>query len=606
MLRRRSMAEEMNAAGNKIRWRLGVLAALAITLLSLYPQIDLWRTQKTSAYATLEFDEVAYSAYLNALIEGRSRRNDPYLGASDSPTTPQPETLFSVQFLPPYFLALPARILHLDASQVFIIIAPLAALAAALALFWLLKTATDDERIAAAGVLIVLCFGSIAGTPLALKMIARGHLPFTYLPFLPFLRRYVPAVPFPLFLIFCGLVWRMFTSDKRAALLSAVAAGVTFALLVFSYFYLWTAALAWFACACALWVVAHKSKWRQTIASVMIVAAFMIASIIPYARLLSKRAANTDTMVLLRSLHAPDLVRLAELIGGLCLVMLIVSAWRGRMDWRNSRWLFAASFALMPFAVFNQQVITGISLQPAHYEKLIANYCVLISFVVTVDLLWRGLNFHRRIPAKILGAASIIAFCWCAAETVTQTARNRSINAARADERLVAERLRQLSIDKTASANQRETVLFAPELLRVHADSLPTDTAQPPFWAPHTFVFTTSWPEYKERLYQNLFYTGVDEAKLNALIENKDNLIKFIFLSHQAKPITPDTIPQEVTRYLAYRETFAGSQSARTTIGYLITSANSEPDLTNLDRSYVRDAGEQIGNLKIYRLRPRL
>ncbi len=308
------MAKEINAAANKIRWRLGVLPALAIAILSIYPQLDLWRTQKTSSYATLEFDEVAYSAYLNALIEGRSRRNDPYLGVSDSPTTPQPETLFSVQFLPPYFLALPARLLHLDASQVFIIVAPLAALAAALALFWLLQTVAEDERIAAAGVLIVFCFGSIAGTPLALKMLARFQLPFAYLPFLPFLRRYVPAVPFPLFMIFCGLVWRMFTSDKRAALLSAVAAGVTFAALVFSYFYLWTAALAWFGCACALWFVAHKSKWRQTIASVMIVAAFMITAIISYAWLLSKRAVNTDTMVLLRSLHAPDLVRLTELI----------------------------------------------------------------------------------------------------------------------------------------------------------------------------------------------------------------------------------------------------------------------------------------------------
>ncbi len=286
--------------------------------------------------------------------------------------------------------------------------------------------------------------------------------------------------------------------------------------------------------------------------------------------------------------------------------MLIVGAWRGGIDWRDNRWLFAASFALMPFAVFNQQVITGISLQPAHYEKLIANYCVLISFVVTVDLLWRGLNLHHRIPGKVLVTASVLAFCWCAAETATQTARNRSINAVRADERLVAERLRQLSADKPGSANQTEAVLFAPELLRVHADSLPTDASQPPFWAPHTFVFTTSWPEYKQRLYQNLFYTGVDETKLNALIENKDNLIRFIFLSHQATPISPGTIPQEVTKYLAYGETFDSSHSAPPNIAYLITSANSEPDLTNLDRSYVRDAGLQIGNLKLYRLRPRL
>src|SRR2546423_2445122 len=159
---------------NELRWRLGVIAALAITFLALYPQLDLWCTRAqggTSAYVTLEFDEVAYSAYLNALIADRPRRNDPYTGLSDTPAAPQPETLFSVQFLPPYVLALPARLLGLDASTMFIILAPLIAFASALALFWLLGMITGDERIAAAGVLVILCFGSLAGTPLALRML---------------------------------------------------------------------------------------------------------------------------------------------------------------------------------------------------------------------------------------------------------------------------------------------------------------------------------------------------------------------------------------------------------------------------------------------------
>src|SRR5436190_6147721 len=220
----------------KFHWRYGILASLAITFLSIFPQIDLWRLPESARpgpYATLEFDEVAYSAYLNALISGRSRRNDPYLDLIDTPASPQPETLFSVQFLPPYMLALPARLLRLSAATMFILLGPLAAFASGIALFWLLGSITQDDRAAAAGLLLVLCFGSLVGTPLALRMIARFQNPFPVLSFLPFLRRYVPAVPFPFYLLFCGLIWRALTKQTvRAAAWPAIGAGLVFAMLV--------------------------------------------------------------------------------------------------------------------------------------------------------------------------------------------------------------------------------------------------------------------------------------------------------------------------------------------------------------------------------------
>ena len=152
-------------------------------------------------YVTLEFDEVAYSAYLNSLIEGGPRRSDPF-ERPDAKST-QAETLFSIQFLPPYVLAVPARILGLGASTMFILLGPIAAFLTALALFWLIASVTSDDRLAAVGVLLIMCLASFAGTPLALRMLLKMHNPFPYLPFLPFLRRYVPAVPFPFYLAFC-------------------------------------------------------------------------------------------------------------------------------------------------------------------------------------------------------------------------------------------------------------------------------------------------------------------------------------------------------------------------------------------------------------------
>ncbi|HYE64021.1 MAG TPA: hypothetical protein VD966_00480, partial [Pyrinomonadaceae bacterium] len=59
-----------------------------MTLIVIYPQAHLWVTRGgewNGSYVTLEFDEVDYSAYVNALISGRPRRSDPYTGRDDQP-----------------------------------------------------------------------------------------------------------------------------------------------------------------------------------------------------------------------------------------------------------------------------------------------------------------------------------------------------------------------------------------------------------------------------------------------------------------------------------------------------------------------------------------
>ncbi len=58
----------------RIRWRWGLIAALAMTLLSLFPQFHLlWQrgSQWNGSAAFFYTDEPAYAAYVNALIDGR-------------------------------------------------------------------------------------------------------------------------------------------------------------------------------------------------------------------------------------------------------------------------------------------------------------------------------------------------------------------------------------------------------------------------------------------------------------------------------------------------------------------------------------------------------
>src|SRR6185369_14202460 len=142
----------------KCRW--AIWASIAVTLLSLYPQFLMWSTRGrewNGSYAQLHGDEWFYSAYIQALIDGRPRRNDPYTGRDDIPGSPQPESLFSIQFVPAYLIATPARIFGLSSSTAFIVLGILAPLLASLALFWLIQNLTPDHRLAAAGSIVVLC-----------------------------------------------------------------------------------------------------------------------------------------------------------------------------------------------------------------------------------------------------------------------------------------------------------------------------------------------------------------------------------------------------------------------------------------------------------------
>src|SRR4029453_11059975 len=147
-------------------------------------------------------DELAYSAYVQALIDGRPRRSDPYTGRDDGPDQPQPESLFSIQFSPGDMIALPARLLGISSSTVFIALGFLVPFFSCLAIFWLLANLTQDHRLAAAGSVMVLCFGALAAGGGIIHVFSSG---FQYV-FLPFLRRFDPALPFPLFFVFCTFV----------------------------------------------------------------------------------------------------------------------------------------------------------------------------------------------------------------------------------------------------------------------------------------------------------------------------------------------------------------------------------------------------------------
>jgi hypothetical protein len=608
----------------KLRRRWGVLAGVAMILLALYPQINLLALRGrdwNGAYAYNDIDEVAYAAYLQAVIDNRPRRNDPYTARDDTPAARQPESLFSIQFIPPYAIAIPARLFGLSAVSMMVIVGALAAFATALALFWLLGLVTGDDRVAATGALMVLCLGTLACAQGAvIQLLGRG---WAY-PYLPFLRRYLPALPFPLFFIFCALIWRSLKSEskqsesKRSLYFSAVGAGLAFSVLIYSYFYLWTTAAAWMICFAVLLLIAKPDGWKSDLKSLAVTGCISLIALVPYAILLGNRATTMDSVQLLTFTRRPDLLRPPTLIGMFVLALLFYGVRSKRLAWANRKTLFAAAFALTPLAVFNQQILTGRSLQPIHYEVFIVNYVATLALVLAAALIFSraendetAAGIRRKPKGFVLLIIALVTFGWGVVEADITTHVVDDQNVTRDEAFPVGNRLRQLEREREAAAGERGGVVFTPNL--IEGDDLPTLAPQGVLWARHLHVFSSSsWDENKERFYQHAYYEGLDADWLKSELDRGNYIIVIALfgwgrhhdrLTANSTPLSHEEIDTEVERYSNYIATFNRERASNPLLSYVVTRADEEPNFTNLDRWYERDRGERHGKFILYRVR---
>lgn len=609
----------MLQSSRKREWKWGVLATIGITLLAIYPQINLWLARGPDwqgSYVLVQGDEIAYSGYINALIDGRPRRNDPFMGKDDVAQAPLPESLFSIQFIPAYVIALPARALHLSASTAFILLIIICAIMASLAIFWLLKTVTGDARVAAAGVLVTLCLGTVAAGQGEARVMLLGQNVYD---FFPYLRRYQPSLAFPLFFFFFGFVWRSLqgeTASKRSRW--ALLAGLAFAVLVFSYFYLWTAAIAWLACLALLWLLARREDFRRLVVSMGIIGAFALFSVVPFFVLLSRRSASMDSTQLLSRSHAPDLFYLPEIIAFAVLATLGVAAWRGLVSIKDPVLLFAASFALMTIAVFNQQVLTGRSLQPIHYQVFIANYVVLAAVVLAAIVLVRGIKPSGwKVPGRALVYVALFALAWGVVELAGSTRRNAAYARIRDDSIPVITRLAEIAKQDGTYAAARTSgsypLVYSTNLMV--AGNLATGAPQGILWAQHTAAAgVASLDENKELYYHYLYYSGADEKMLaQAMVEGRFNTLSALFgvervittLTPDPKPITTEDMRAEVRNYTEFIRSFSRERAAQPLLSYVVAPTGAEPEYANLDRWYERDSGERVGVYVLYRVKLR-
>ncbi|HEX6123750.1 MAG TPA: hypothetical protein VFZ23_00105 [Pyrinomonadaceae bacterium] len=642
-----------------LRWRFGVVAAIFLAVFCLYPQLKMFYlrgSEWNGHYAYNDIDEVAYASYVRALIDGRPRKNDPYSGRDDTPANPQQESLFSIQFAAPYTIAIPARILGIGTPWAMTLSGAIAGFLSALAAFWLIARITGSNWFGMAGSLVVFAGGALAAGEGAMPEIFFDG--FSY-PYFPGFRRYIPALAMAAVFGLFAVVWKLvgrhpsepgavgtgspdFGSgisdrkstvrpssnadsairdpqaghpvatapgfDRRFRLVFILAAIFCFAYTVFSYFYIWTTAAAWLGSLFLLWLVFRPAGYKHHLRTLAIVGIGCLLSLLPYAWLLSKRSETMDHVQLLVYTRAPDLWRMPEIISVVCLLLLGAGVAKRMIELREPSTLFAMSFALVPILVFNQQMITGRSLQPIHYQVFIGNYVAGVALVLSVGLLVRNRLAQGNVSVKIAcSLLTVFAVAWGFVECHYTVRVLDDANVERDLALPVAKRLEQLAA-QDADAH-RATVLSYD---MIQADDLPSVAPQNVLWARHQHVFAgMSWDENRERYFQFLYYLNVDEKGLDHLLKN-DFVSKIALfgwgrhtdrLSNQAKPLTHGEIADAVRQYAAYRSDFDAVRATQPILSYAVINEDAGPDLTNLDKWYQRDAGEQIGKYTLYKLR---
>ncbi len=591
-------------------WRFGVVAGIVLAIFAGYPQFKMWYLQGDEwqgHYAFNDIDEVAYASYLKALIDGRPRRNDPYTGRDDTAENPQPESLFSIQFAAPYTVAIPARIFGVPATWAMTLTGAFAGFLAAFACFWLIGMLTRNSLFAMMGSLVVLCGGTLAAGEGAIgEILGTG---FSY-PYFPFLRRYIPALGFPVFFALLAAVWLFVKNvELNKRIFWNIVSAFCFSYLVFTYFYIWTTAAAWLFCLVVLWLIIRPKEWLKDFKGFIALGIACLIPLIFYAVMLSNRVESMDNVQLLVNTRELDLWRFPQYICLFALIILTFGILQKLIELKSRSTLFAISFALVPFILFNQQVITGRSLQPIHYQVFIGNYVAGLAVVVSVGLVFREfINKNSTVSKVIILIISVLAIIWGFVECHYTVRVLDDANIARDQGIPLARRLTELAEN---SPNPYQQTIFS--LTNIQADDSPTVAPQNVLWARHQHVFAgLSWQESKERYYQFLYYQNLDENRLESRLKNGDFVSMIALfgwgrhtnrLSSEAKPLTVREINIEVENYSKYYRNFSLTQAASPTLSYLVLPNDRTADFSNLDKWYERYGREEVGIYTLYKLK---
>jgi hypothetical protein len=236
----------------------------------------------------------------------------------------------------------------------------------------------------------------------------------------------------------------------------------------------------------------------------------------------------------------------------------------------------------------------------------IGNYVAALALVVTVGVLLRDQLTANRAPARVACTAiALIAIGWGFVECHYTVRVLDDANVERDLALPIAKRLEELA--KGDGDSHRTTVISYD---MIQGDDMPSVAPQNVLWARHQHIFAgLTWEENKERYFQMLYYSGIDEKGLDYLLKN-DFVAKIALfgwgrhtdrLSSEARPLTYREIDEEVRKFAAFREKF-DARTAEPRLSYAVVNSGGNTDLDYLHRWYRIEPGEDHGRYILYKL----
>ena len=353
---------------------------------------------------------------------------------------------------------------------------------------------------------------------------------------------------------------------------------------------------------------------RKVVNVLAVIGATALLVFLPYAYLLSLRAATLVEAQTLISTRRPDLWRTPELIAMVGLLLFIQASHAKRIATGDPRFIFGISFAALPFLLFNQQVITGKSIQAFHYEEFIANYVVLLGLVILMSL------WSRSVSPRILVWLLVLCSLWGLTEVQLPAQARYTSNTVNDEMVPVLQRINRFALEDGTLSSLRNVgkapgLVFSPhsEVMRL----LPT-------WTPYGTLLGLGGLDFgsasreEPKVYAYLYYCGVDNEGFRDLLNRKseDDLLNYytrsaVFghervlpkLTYNFDPISQDEIEGQVRFYEHYVGLFSRDGALKHQIAYMVLLTGTEFDFSRIDRWYERTFVEQIGPYDLYILK---
>jgi hypothetical protein len=436
-----------------------------------------------------------------------------------------------------------------------------------------------------------------------------------------FLRRTNPATSFPVLFLFFLFAFRFVVARPGKLKIGfGAAAFACFTFTLYSYFYHWTAAFAWFFGLLGVWMFFNFRRFKREIFYLTGFSLSLILVLIPWAIMLSNRAASMDSAQLLVYTRMPDLWRIPTVLSYLTIIGLFWLKHKGWLRAKQAKFIFLLSFALVSPLVFNQQIFTNHSLQPFHYQYFCANYIAAFAFLAVIFEIGRRTlkadNFNKSLA--LLAAAMMFMGYF---DVLSSIYLFRKQNNWRDELYPVALKIKNETRKNNDAENPPRVVMpfdFSHGDF-LNGEDLPGLSSQPTMWSPHLPMFPdVDWAENTDRFNKFLYFQNYTPEHLAAEFKNKTKNGWLLFgyfgpgrvselLTPDYQPVTETEMDEVVEKYREFYNSFSREDAQSPAISYVLIHTDFNNDLTNIDHWYVRDEGERIGKYILYKVtvRPR-